>query len=147
MPTQPFITVEGFDDLRENLRKIDDKLGKEMGKANKEIGTKIVEWTEPRRGSMAARFGSYRSKLVKIKPSANQRRVLVNVRPAAAETGIRRHPVFGTWRDQRSFKRRVWPEPDPTGYLVRPTVSDRAPQIAGIYLDALTKLAREAIGE
>lgn len=141
------IQVEGLDDLRKDLKTINDQLVKEMGKVNKEIGAKIIGWTESRRSQMAVRFPSYASDVVKVKPSANQRRVLVTIKPQAAERGTLRHPVFGTWQAQSGFARKVWPAPSREGWLVRPTVDERSQMIADDYLEAVAGLARKVIGE
>lgn len=134
--------------MRKNLRRIDDKLGKTLGQVHKRLGTRIIEWTEGRQGVMAIRFGSYRMDKLKIKPSANQRRLLITVRPFAAESGIDSHPVFGRWVKASGMRRRVWPEKKKTGgYIVAPIIERKASQITDEYLQAVAKLARDAIGE
>ena len=140
------IRVEGLDDLRKDLKTFDDQLAKEMGKVNKEIGPRIVGWSESRRSQMAVRFPSYASDVVTVKASADQRQVEIDIRPQTAERGTDRHPVFGTWADQSGFARKVWPEPNREGWLVRPTVDERSQMIADDYLEAVAKLARKVIG-
>ena len=148
MPAKVSILIDGLDDLRKDLRKIDDKLGKELGQVHKTLGAEIIRWTDTRRAAMGARFGSYRMKRLKLKPSANQRRLLITIRPFAAESGIEAHPVFGRWKKQSSMRRRVWPPKLKTGgYLVDPVVTRRAQEISDEYLDAVTALARRVIGE
>ena len=142
------IVLEGMDDIRKNLRAIDNKLGKELGQVHKRLGARIIAWTQIERLTMGARFGSYKSKRLKVKPSANQRRLLITIRPFAAESGIEAHPVFGRWVKQSRMKRRVWPPKKSTGgYLVAPVVERKAAQISDEYLDAVTKLIQSAIGE
>ena len=142
------IVLEGMDDIRKNLRAIDNKLGKELGQVHKRLGARIIAWSQVERLTMGARFGSYRMKRLKVKPSANQRRLLVTIRPFAAESGIEAHPVFGHWVKQSSMQRRVWPRKKSTGgYLISPIVERNAQQISDEYLDAVTALARRVIGE
>ena len=117
------IVLEGMDDIRKNLRAIDNKLGKELGQVHKRLGARIIAWSQVERLTMGARFGSYKSKRLKVKPSANQRRLLITIRPFAAESGIESHPVFGRWGKQSRMKRRVWPPKKSNGgYLVAPVV-------------------------
>lgn len=136
------VQVYGLDQFRRAIRRVDDGLGKALGQAHKTLGELIIARSESRRSRMASRFPSYRADVVKVKPSANQRRMQVTVRPAAAETGIRRHPVFGVWMDQTEFRRRVWPAENRSGWLIRPTINENRPQIANEYLDAVAALAR-----
>jgi hypothetical protein len=139
------IRVDGMDELRKNLRTLGGKdLGKQLGKRHKDIGLEIVRLSEKRRQKMAARYPSYRSKYVKIKASANQRQVQVTI-PGAPEQGMKRHPVYGRWLDQTSFKNRVWPEPRREGWVVRPTVGDEAETIGEMYLVEVEKFARRLL--
>ena len=148
MPAKVSILIDGLDDLRRDLRTIDDKLGKELGQVHKRLGQRIIDWSQVERLTMATRFGSYRMKRLKVKPSANQRRLLVTIRPFAAESGIEAHPVFGRWVKQSSMRRRVWPRKKSTGgYLISPIVERNAQRISDEYLDAVTALARRVIGE
>ena len=142
------VLVEGLEPFRKGLRRISKDLGKELGKVNKEVGKEIVKLAEKRAKAMSGRFPSYRSKYFRMRPSANQRSVIVTVRPHAAEEGIRRHPVYGRWQNQSEFRRRVWPSEiaKGQGYLVRPTVEDDSEQIGGIYTDAISDFARKVIG-
>jgi len=142
------VYVDGLDDFRRGLRRIDNGLGRELGKANKDVGAKVVELSRKRVASLDGRFPSYRSKVFKLSASANQRQVIVTIRPGAAESGARRHPVFGRWQNQAEFRNRVWPQelPKGTGYIVRPTVQDDMDQIAAIYVDEITEFARKVIG-
>lgn len=140
------IRVEGLKELQNDLRRVDSLWGKEMGQVNKSIGTQVVGWSDRERSQMASRYPSYRSDIVKVKGSANQRRVEVTVRPGSAEVGTARHPVFGTWKDQGTFVKRVWPEPNKQGWLVRPTLGDKRHQIEDEYVDALTGLIRRVLG-
>ena len=142
------IVLEGMDDIRKNLRAIDKKLGKKLGQVHKRLGARIISWSQVERLTMATRFGSYRMKRLKVKPSANQRRLLITIRPFAAESGIEAHPVFGSWVKQSSMRHRVWPPKKSTGgYLIAPIVERNAQRISNEYLDAVSKLARDAIGE
>jgi hypothetical protein len=144
----PDILVPGLKEFTRDVRKIETGLGKELGRANKDVGIQIVKLVEKRRSAMASRFPSYRSKIVRIRPSATQRNVTITVRPGAAELGSRRHPVYGRWRDQSGFKRRVWPrEMRPTdGYLVRPAVTDNVDEVAQVYVERIGRFARNVIG-
>ena len=139
------IRVEGFDELRQGLRNIDADLGKELGRTNRTVGAKVAAWSESSRSSMAARFPSYRSRAVTVKPSANQRRVMVSVRPAAAEYGTDRHPVFGRWQSQATFSRKVWPLSSRDGWLVAPTIARHESAIADDYLAAVGDLAARVV--
>ena len=142
------IVLEGMDDIRKNLRAIDNKLGKELGQVHKRLGARIIAWSQVERLTMGARFGSYRMKRLKVKPSANQRRLLITIRPFAAESGIEAHPVFGRWVKQSRMKQRVWPPKKSTGgYLIDPIVKRNAQRISDEYLDAVTELIQSAIGE
>lgn len=141
------LRVEGMEELRKGLRNISPQLGKELGKANKEIGVEVVGWSDRRLSAMRSRYGAYAMRRLKVKGSANQRRVIVTVKPGMAERGGKRHPVFGEWMPQSAFKKRVWPEPRREGYLVRPTVAEREPEIADLYIEAVGGLARRVIGE
>lgn len=141
------IRVDGLDEFRKGLRQLGGKeLGKALGQRNKKLGALIVQWSDRRRSQMASRFPSYDAPVVKIKPSANQRRLLITIRPGAAEEGIKRHPVFGRWMNQDDFVRRVWPVPNRDGWVVRPTVDERGQDIADEYLSAVTDLARRTLG-
>ena len=142
------ITLDGMEDVRKNLRRIDDKLGKALGQVHKRLGVRIIKWTMAQRAVMGVKYGSYRMDRLKLKPSANQRRLLITVRPFAAESGIEAHPVFGNWVKQSSMSRRVWPpKKSGSGYLVAPVIEAKAKLITEEYLEAVSKLARDAIGE
>lgn len=142
------IGVEGLDTFRRGLRQIDSGFGRELGKANKDIGTKIVELSKRKVATLDGRFPSYKARIFKLSASANQRQVIVTIRPGAAEAGSRRHPVFGRWQNQSEFSARVWPKelPKGKGYVVRPTVEDDAAQIGAIYVDQISDFARRVIG-
>ena len=140
------IRVEGLDDLRRGLRSIDNKLGKELGQRNKEVGQFVVSEADRRRRRMASKFPSYGASVLKVKPSANQRRGQVTITPAAAEWGTTRHPVFGRDMPQTRFKRKVWPAPNSGGWMVYPTVVEKEKEIADLYLDAVMTLVRKVLG-
>jgi len=146
MPAEVY--VDGLDQFRRGLRRIDAGLGRELGKANKDVGTEIVRLSARRVALLDGRYPSYRSKVLKIKPSANQRQVIITIRPGAAEAGARRHPVFGRWQNQSEFKNRVWPKelPKGQGYVVRATVEEQGDEIGAIYVDQITDFARKIIG-
>jgi hypothetical protein len=141
------VYVEGLESFRRGLRAIDANLGKELGQVNKDVGAEVVRLSTAQARAMAGRYPSYRSKWFRLSASANQRRVIVSARPHAAETGIRRHPVFGRWQDQSQFRRRVWPPPASPdgGYVVRPTVEAHTDELAGIYVDATSEFARRVL--
>jgi len=141
------ITLDGMEEVRKNLRRIDDKLGKALGQVHKRLGSLIVGLSEMERSKMATRYGSYNMNRLKVKPSANQRRLLITIRPFAAESGIEAHPVFGNWMRASRMEQRVWPSKKSGGYLIEPVVRDNAKQITEEYLEAVSKLARDAIGE
>lgn len=140
--------VDGLKEFTRGVRKIEAGLGKELGRANKDVGIEIIKLVEKQRSRMASRYPSYRSKFVRIRPSATQRNVTITVRPGAAELGSRRHPVYGRWQNQSGFKRRVWPrEVRPvTGYLVRGVVSDNVDDVAQVYVERIGRFARDVIG-
>jgi hypothetical protein len=142
------VRVDGLDEFRKGLRRIDSGLGRELGKANKAVGVEIVKLTERRVAAKAGTFPSYRSKIMRIRPSANQRQVVVTIRPGAAEAGSRRHPVFGRWQNQSEFSSRVWPRelPKGKGYVVRPTVEQQSDEIAAVYVERVSDFARRVIG-
>lgn len=140
------IRFEGLDELRQGLRRVDGMWGKELGQVNKSIGTQVVRWSEDRQSQMSSQYPSYRSGVVSVKASANQRRVEVNVRPGSAESGTARHPVFGRWMDQSLFSRRVWPDKSQEGWLVNPTLVEHEDRIGEEYLEAVTGLIRKVIG-
>lgn len=143
------IQVENLDEFRKGLKQLGGRdLQKEMGKANKDVGRRIIALSEGRQRRLAGRWGSYRSRVVKVRPSASQRRLQITVRPGAAERGARRHPVFGRWMDQSSFSRRVWPREvrGEGGYLVRPTVLENIDEVGEIYIDTIGRFARRVIG-
>ena len=146
--TQFAIVLEGMEARRKNLVAIDKKLGKALEQVHKRLGARIIAWSQVERLTMGARFGSYRMKRLKVKPSANQRRLLITIRPFAAESGIEAHPVYGRWMKQSRMDRRVWPPKKSTGgYLIAPIVERNTQRISNEYLDAVTKLAQSAIGE
>lgn len=134
-----------MEEFRSNLRTIDKQLGRQLGKKNEEVADKVVELSEKRLALLSGKYPSYRSGYVRMKGSANQRKVQVRIQ-GAAEQGIARHPVFGRWQDQSEFARRVWPKPNRGGYVVRPTVEEQAPVIGEIYLDEISEFARNLIG-
>lgn len=142
------VYVDGLEEFRRGLRRIDSGLGRELGKANKDIGTKIIQLSRRKVASLDGRFPSYRSKVFKLTASANQRQVIVTIRPGAAEAGSRRHPVFGRWQNQAEFDRRVWPKelPKNSGYVVRSTVEEDQDVIGAIYVDQISEFARRVIG-
>lgn len=144
--TDVSVSVEGLDEFRANLRRIDRGLGKALGQKYKEIGSFVVRMSERRRGRLAARFPSFRSDVVRVKASANQRRAQVTIRPPAAEWGAINHPVFGRSMLQTRFKRRVWPGRNRDGWLVRPTISDHDEQIAVKFKQAVDDLTRRVLG-
>lgn len=140
--------VDGLDKFRRGLRTIDAGLGRELGKVNKDVGRKTIKLSDRRVATMDGRFPSYRSKIFRMSASANQRQVIVTVRPGSAEDGSRRHPVFGRWQNQSEFQSRVWPKdlPRTKGYLVRPTVEEQGDVIGAIYVDQISDFARKVIG-
>lgn len=140
------IRVEGLDELRRGLRNIDNDLGKALGKKNRSVGAFVVSEADKKRRGLQGRFPSYGSKVMKVKPSANQRRVMVTVSPPAAEWGAINHPVFGREMSQARFRRQVWPGRNSDGWMVRPTVAEKETEIAKQYLDAVAELAYEVIG-
>lgn len=141
------IRVEGFNDLRRRIKQVDADLDKELGREWKRIGGKVVGWSESRRHALEGRFPSYGADVVKVKPSASRKYLQVTVRPQAAERGTRRHPVFGTWMAQSTFKRRVWPDESRDGWLVRPTVDEHLDDITDDVEQTLQRLARRTIGD
>lgn len=141
--------VDGLKEMRRGLKQLGgSQLQREMGKANKEVGKRIVSLSRSRQTSLAGRYGSYRSRVVKIRPSASQARLQVTVNPGAAERGARRHPVYGRWQDQADFRRRVWPREirGDDGYLVRPTVQEHSAEIGEVYVEEIGRLARRVLG-
>ncbi len=140
------VSVEGLDEFRRNLRRIDRGLGKALGAKYKEIGSFVVRMSERRRSRLAGRFPSYRSDVVKVKASANQRRAQVTIRPPAAEWGAITHPVFGRDMLQSRFQRRVWAGRNQDGWLVRPTIADHDEQIALKFRQAVDALNRQVLG-
>lgn len=140
------ISVEGLDEFRRGLRRIDRSLGKALGAKYKEIGTFIGRLSERRLHRMSARFPSYRAGVVKIKPSANQSRAQVTIRPAAAEWGAINHPVFGQSMNQARFKRPVWPGRNREGWVLRPTIDDHDEEIAKRFQKAVDDLSQRALG-
>lgn len=142
------VEVENLGEFRRGLRRIETGLGKELGKANKDVGAEIVKLVDRRRRQLSGRYGSYRSKKVRVRPSASQRNVTITVRPGAAEMGARRHPVYGRWLDQARFDRRVWPPQlkGGQGHLVRPTITEHVDDVAEIYVERIGRFARDVIG-
>jgi hypothetical protein len=142
------VYVDRLDEFRRGLRRIDSGMGRELGKVNKDVGFEIVKLSKRKVALLDGRYPSYSSKVLKIKPSANQRQVIVTITPGAAEAGARRHPVFGRWQNQAQFSRRVWPKEiaKGQGYVVRPTVEEQGEQIGAIYVDQISDFARKVIG-
>jgi hypothetical protein len=142
------VYIDGLEQFRRGLRTIDAGLGRELGKVNKDVGREIVQLSTRRVATLDGRFPSYRSKVFRMSASANQRQVIVTIRPGAAEAGARRHPVFGRWQNQTEFRSRVWPKelPKGKGYVVRPTVEDQGDVIGAIYVDQISDFARKVIG-
>lgn len=141
------IQVENLDHIRRGLRQIDSDLGRVLGQKNKAVAALVGRLAQRKKSQLAGRFPSYESRAVKISPSANQRRVQVTVRPAAAEWGATVHPVFGRFQSQASFRRKVWPGWGREGFLIRPTVTENEREIAQEYLEAVSRLARQVIGD
>lgn len=157
---QPWtILVEGMDQIRRDIRSIDGKLGKTVGQANRKVGQFVVDRADRRRSALSGRFPSYRSRIVRIRASANQRRVEVTVRPAAAEYGTKVHTVFGRRVPAWEMRRRVWPAwsgnqwtegsgaGGEVGFMVIPTIRKDGEQIVDEYLEAVASLVRSTIGE
>lgn len=120
--------------LKIRVAALQGRLDPELGQINQRVGRMVENRAEARK---TGRFGAYR--IAQITHSATQQGVRMSVWPAAAEVGSTLHPVFGRFLPQAGFKRRVWPLPDRTGYLVRPEAEDD--RVADEYGDSIRKLA------
>lgn len=146
----PQLVLEGLSDFRRSVKAVGDGMPKALGQANKRIGTMIGNKAEGRQSSLRSKYRSYSQSVTKIKPKGLQTGISIQVSPAAAETGARRHPVFGVWRDQSTFKRQVWPNEkkgafkgrNADGWLIHPTVEQHFDEIGQAYLEEIAALAR-----
>lgn len=146
----PQLVVEGLSDFRRRVKSVGDGMPKALGQANKRIGQLVADRSDRRRSSLRGQYRSYSTSVTKVKPKALQTGVSISVTPAAAETGARRHPVFGVWRDQSRFSRRVWPQEkrgalrgrNVDGWLIYPTVERYYDEIGEAYLEEIASLAR-----
>lgn len=146
----PQFVVEGLSDFRRAAKAVGDGMPKAVGQANKRIGELVIDRSSTRRTGLQSRYRSYSHSVTKLKAKAVQAGVSIMVTPAAAETGARRHPVFGVWRDQSDFKKRVWPEEkkgalrgrNNDGWLIYPTVEREYEEIGTAYLEEIAELAR-----
>jgi hypothetical protein len=146
----PQLVVDGLSEFRRNAKAIGDGMPKALGQANKRIGQRVGSLAERKRSALRSRYRSYSDSVTKIKPKGLQTGVSIQVSPAAAETGARRHPVFGVWRDQSKFKKQVWPNEkkgafkgrNADGWLLYPTIEENFDEIGEAYIEEIAALAR-----
>lgn len=146
----PQLVLDGLSDFRRRVKSVGDGMPKALGQANKRIGELVGNRADQQRSALRSRYPSYSPSVTKVKPKALQTGVSIRVEPAAAETGARRHPVFGVWRDQSTFKKQVWPDEkkgafkgrNADGWLIYPTVEKYYDEIGEAYLAEIAALAR-----
>lgn len=129
------IRIEGLDDFRKGLGKVDKELGKRLGQINKRAGEKVAaDATSRYSRHYTPRTGSAQRT---IKASAAQRAAKIKIGAAkvpyvvAQEFGSNRYPQFA-------------PSTGNEGRFLYPAVRAETPKLVDEYLKELDDLAGEA---
>jgi hypothetical protein len=127
--------IEGLDDFRKALRKVDSSYGKRIGQINKRAGEKVARDASSRYAQhYTPRSGRAQRT---IKASAAQRQAQVKIGAARApyvvgqEFGSNRYPQFA-------------PGTGKQGRFLYPAVREETPKLVDEYLKELDDVAREA---
>lgn len=140
------VQIKGLQELRRDLRSISRDAPKALSRAHKGIASFVASRAKVRARGLSGRFPSYRNVIPKIRPRGSQRKasvVMLGPLANAAEFGAHVHPVFGRFRSQASFRRRVWPaHAGQQGYVIFPTERETRDEVAEMYLEALDKVLR-----
>lgn len=136
------IRVEGLDDFRRALRKVDGALGKKIGQINKAAGQKVVAAA---RSAYGQHYRARRGRVpASIRASAAQSAAKITIGRATVpyalgqEFGSNRHPQFAPW---------TGPAPGGRGSRGRffyPAIREESPKLVDDYLKVLDDVAREA---
>jgi hypothetical protein len=144
VPTQrsgEIVTVEGLDEFRKALKQLGPEWTKELGKANKEAGEIVAKGAVAKADSLG---GVARHVAPSIKSSAQARQAVVSMGGASfpmalgAEFGAKRYPQFGPFRGNQ------WEGDGGPGYVLDPTVKEKAAEFESVYLASIDRLAKRA---
>lgn len=139
------IAVEGFNELRRELKKLDEQLPRELGQANKRIASSIVVPLAQRkaRGRSNPKPGS--AVINSIRALGSQSRVQVAMGGERVPQGIGHE--FGSVNYHQFPKRSPRQGRGNRGYFFYPAVRESIPEIRDAYGDMLDALTERAFPE
>lgn len=132
------VKVDGLDELRKELRKLDDKgLTDELKAANFDVANYVVQMAKARAQGVSAQAARAAESLKASKTAARAQVLLGSGRirfAFGAEFGSFRYKQFPGWRGSGAD----------AGYFLYPTIRDEVPQIIETYGDAIDRIAAKA---
>lgn len=111
MAGPPVAYIDGLDELRQVLRRVDRNLGREFGQANKRVASVYVNKAKPK---VPSRVAGGRGLEKGVTARARQRDIAMAIRSTgrrptiAAVLGANVHPVFGRRYPMSVLSRPVW---------------------------------------
>lgn len=135
------VRVTGLDELRRELRKLDDKgLIDELKATNYEVATDVVEGAK-RRASTVSRQADRAASSLRASRTAARAQVLIGSAAVpfalGAEFGSMRYKQFPGWRGNG----------EDAGYFLWPEIRDQSPDIVEKYGDAMERISSRAFNE
>ena len=135
------IRIDGLDDFRKGLRKIDGALGKRIGQINKATGEKVASKA---RATYSNFYTTRKGRVPKsIKSSAAQREVKISLGRESVPYALGQE--FGSNKYRQFFP---WTGPSSkggsAGRFFYPTIREETPGLVKEYLEALDDVGKEA---
>ena len=132
------IKVEGLNEFRRELKKLEENLTPELKQINYELATQVTSWAQTKAAAVSPQASKAAKEGLKASKTAARAQVILgnNKTPYAlgAEFGALQWKQFQRWRGNDTG----------AGYFLWPSIRDHREEITKIYGDALDKLARRA---
>ena len=132
------IKVEGLNEFRRELKKLEENLTPELKQINYELATQVTSWAQTKAAAVSPQASKAAKEGLKASRTAARAQVILgsNRAPYAlgAEFGSHQYKQFPAWRGNDTG----------AGYFLWPSIRDHKDEITKLYGDALDKLARRA---
>ena len=132
------IKVEGLNEFRRELKKLEENLTPELKQINYELATQVTSWAQTKAAAVSPQASKAAKEGLKASRTAARAQVILgsNRAPYAlgAEFGALRWKQFQRWRGNATG----------AGYFLWPSIRDHREEIMDIYGEALDKLASKA---